>query len=248
VTPGSSSGQNGAVAMLAVPTTVRHTEVDGLLVILDLRTETYKVLDEIASALWSVLIGRLDAGRAFEELSKTYDIDERRFHADLQSFSDTCVAESLLVPVDDGLPLAEAPSRVAAPRGRSGMIGALACLIRTRYALAREGFRATYDRYAALPAGTGSASLAAAVAAFVRAESMFVARRAPDDCLFRSLATYRFLRSLGLPAEHVIGVRRLPFQAHAWVECDGVPVLDDRAPPFKPIARIGGRVAGAGAR
>jgi Transglutaminase-like superfamily len=26
----------------------------------------------------------------------------------------------------------------------------------------------------------------------------------------------------GVPADHVIGVRRFPFQAHAWVECGGV--------------------------
>lgn len=25
----------------------------------------------------------------------------------------------------------------------------------------------------------------------------------------------------GVPADHVIGVRRFPFQAHAWVECAG---------------------------
>ena len=75
--------------------------------------------------------------------------------------------------------------------------------------------------------------------AFGRAENFFVVRRAPDDCLVRSLSLYRFLREAGSRAEHVIGVRRFPFQAHAWVECAGEVLMDTRAPYFTPLARMG---------
>jgi hypothetical protein len=115
----------------------------------------------------------------------------------------------------------------------------LICLINTQRALARHGFRTTYERYALLPVGSDAPALGVALSAFIRAENFFVARRAPDDCLARSLALYRFLRSANVFAEHVIGVRRFPFAAHAWVECDGAPVLDDQFHSFTPLARIG---------
>jgi transglutaminase superfamily protein len=39
-------------------------------------------------------------------------------------------------------------------------------------------------------------------------------------CIQRSAVTTCLLRSYGVPAEMVIGVRGVPFKAHAWVEVD----------------------------
>jgi hypothetical protein len=50
----------------------------------------------------------------------------------------------------------------------------------------------------------------------------------PGDtrCLARSLVLTRLLARRGIPAKLVIGARPAPsFLAHAWVECDGTPVL-----------------------
>jgi Transglutaminase-like superfamily len=50
----------------------------------------------------------------------------------------------------------------------------------------------------------------------------------PGDtrCLARSLVLTRLLARRGIPAKLVIGARAEPdFLAHAWVECDGEPVL-----------------------
>lgn len=50
----------------------------------------------------------------------------------------------------------------------------------------------------------------------------------PGDtrCLARSLVLTRLLAQRGIPAKLVIGVQADPeFFAHAWVECDGEPVL-----------------------
>jgi hypothetical protein len=43
-------------------------------------------------------------------------------------------------------------------------------------------------------------------------------------CLEQSLALWFLLQRQGIPAQLRIGVRKLPekFEAHAWVECDGV--------------------------
>ena len=52
------------------------------------------------------------------------------------------------------------------------------------------------------------------------------------DCLPRALAIFVLLRSQGVPATLHIGVKRYPFGAHAWVECQG-GVLDDRVGDWK---------------
>jgi hypothetical protein len=220
---------------------VRHAEIGGARVVLDLRTESYRVLDEVATAMWRVLTGEEDRDEALDALAAAYDVDRARLEADLESFARTCVDEGLLAPAGaaDEQPAAPASAAAAKPR-RASTRAALASLLATRRALDRDGFRATYERYAALPAGDDPKRAAAALATFQRAENLFVAGRAPNDCLVRSLGLFRFLRSSGVPAEHVIGVTRFPFQVHAWVELDGTAVLDARSREFdfSPLARL----------
>ncbi len=213
---------------------------------LDLRSESYRTLDDVASAMWAVLIGSADWARSRALLVERYDVDPAQLDADLERFAQHCAADGMLVPAaaESDAPAADAVlAREAAPAAFAAptTLGALRSLVATQWRLQRAGFRAVYERCAALPAGSGNARLAPAVAAFSRAENLFVARRAPDDCLVRSLALYRFLRAAGIPAQHLIGVQRFPFLAHAWVECDGVPVLDDRQrrQQFTPLARLG---------
>ena len=51
----------------------------------------------------------------------------------------------------------------------------------------------------------------------------------PLLCLQRSIVTARLLRSMGIPADVVIGYRANPFFSHAWVEVDGRVVNDSPA-------------------
>jgi hypothetical protein len=46
------------------------------------------------------------------------------------------------------------------------------------------------------------------------------------ECLQRSVVTARLLRKHGIHARLVIGVRPVPFKAHAWVEVEGQVVND----------------------
>lgn len=48
----------------------------------------------------------------------------------------------------------------------------------------------------------------------------------PIQCLERAVVTACMLRTFGHPAEMVIGVQRVPFYAHAWVELDGRIITD----------------------
>jgi transglutaminase superfamily protein len=49
----------------------------------------------------------------------------------------------------------------------------------------------------------------------------------PARCLPRSAVATCLLRDEGIAAQMVIGVQKLPFKAHAWVEVDG-RVVNDR--------------------
>jgi len=104
-------------------------------------------------------------------------------------------------------------------------------MLRMGFALRREGFGAVYQRLGH-GGGPGAASASSvdvqiARAAFMRAENFYVRRRAPNDCLARSLSLYAYLRGLGLPVVHRIGARRFPaFRCHAWVEYDSTPILE----------------------
>lgn len=50
----------------------------------------------------------------------------------------------------------------------------------------------------------------------------------PVQCLERALVAACLFRLFGHKAEFVIGVRRTPFYAHAWVELDGEVMTDTR--------------------
>jgi Transglutaminase-like superfamily len=67
-----------------------------------------------------------------------------------------------------------------------------------------------------------------------------IASRHPlnPQCKERSLVSWYVLRKLGLPARLVMGVMVYPFTAHAWTECLGHIVGDDRArcEQFAPVA------------
>jgi hypothetical protein len=59
-------------------------------------------------------------------------------------------------------------------------------------------------------------------------------------CLQRSAVATCLLRRKGVPAEMVIGCRKMPFHSHAWVEVDGEVVNDKQkvAEFYKILARF----------
>ncbi len=224
----------------SVAPTVRGVDVDGFRILLNLEAESYAVLDERASAFWAILAGDAPREATFDALQSRYEVEPDRLTAAFERFAQTCVAQGLLVEPSRHAPLPPAVRR-APPIPRSAW--ALVCLAATQWNLVRHGFRRTYEDYARLATASPARPPSELLAAFSAAENLYVPRRAPDDCLPRSLALFRYLRSLGAPAEHVIGVRRVPFGAHAWVEVDGQPLLDADhiVKDYRPIARLHGR-------
>lgn len=62
----------------------------------------------------------------------------------------------------------------------------------------------------------------------------------PTDarCLARSLVLTRLLARRGIASTLVIGVRPEPFEAHAWVEFEGIAVLPDDGGEFGRLTEL----------
>ncbi|MGB6206430.1 lasso peptide biosynthesis B2 protein, partial [Mycobacterium sp.] len=215
---------------------VRAAEVDGLTLVMDLATSAFYFLDEDATRMWRELRSAHGSVVSAKEALGGGDESSRRLAGMLDGFVASCLARGFLD--SDNL----APAHVVAPTprpqrsSRRSLLAARAWLwmLRMGFALHRKGFGTVYQRlgHSAGPETAGATSLEVEIAraAFVRAENFYVRRRAPNDCLPRSLSLYVYMRSLGVPVVHHIGARRFPaFRCHAWVEYDGAPILDERA-------------------
>lgn len=228
---------------------VLAAEVDDLLVVLDLRSEEYGVCDEVATTMWRCLVAAGDRAGALERLRAIYDAPPSLLERDLDALLGRLAGDGYArwapAPV-------EPPDRTRHARRSTGgaasggalTLRAWASLARTSLRLRRRGFAAAYraagaSADATLPR-TDADLLDRGVRAFARSENAFLIRSAPRDCLPRSLALFTFLRSIGVAAEHRIGVCRFPFRAHAWVEYDGRVLLDHPGlvAAFTPIARL----------
>ena len=104
---------------------------------------------------------------------------------------------------------------------------AFATVALSRISLKFGGFRRTirWARWLARrPASTIDRGLAERSARSVAIAAAFFPGRA--ICLEQSVALYLLLRRRGVEAVLRSGAQPYPFQAHAWVEVDGQPVLE----------------------
>jgi Transglutaminase-like superfamily len=99
-------------------------------------------------------------------------------------------------------------------------------LLRFEYYVLRGDFALLYQKVRGYPcpAARYSPELAARLCLAIDMACMCYPKQVL--CLQRSAATACLLRRYGLPAQMVIGVQKLPFKAHAWVELDGRVVND----------------------
>jgi len=129
-----------------------------------------------------------------------------------------------------------------------------AAYVRTRVALRDRPIATVLAtlRAGARPASAHNASRTCAATAGERAQTLEEARRlgravartlalVPGDtrCLVRSLVLTCLLARRGIPATLVIGAQTTPrFLAHAWVEHDGLPVLDPGDGSFARLVEL----------
>ena len=223
---------------------VLHKQIQGFIVILDLQTAAYYILDPVATSMWNVLLSAVDEVEPLQDLQIEYSIELSRLEKDFETFRQACIAKGFLQE-NEPAPKVKIPARVESRHRNLLPLHAWWCLFRTVRALSTKGLSRTYQEFACLPTPEENPKnadelLHRSITAFATAENFFLIRNAPKDCLPRSLALFRFLRSAGLAVEHCIGVQRFPFQAHAWVEYHGHVLLDNpsRQLTFTTLARI----------
>jgi hypothetical protein len=224
---------------------VRYRQIDGCGVILDLRSQRYSVLDEVATGMWACLTGEADPAAYVHRCALEFDVGVDQIVSALDEFCADCLKRGLLRP------WAAAADRQHRPERRprfamwrkhvpSGLL-ALVALALTGLSLKIRGFAKTYGQQVdaqAMSESNGVPCLEPIIQPFLAAENLVLFRRAPDDCLARSLALFRYLRWRGVSATHVIGIRRVPFAAHAWVEVSGAGVLAPRPRGFSALATL----------
>lgn len=191
--------------------------VDDVVFILDSISGQYYGLPPKQAELWLLFFpDRASSG-------KRLDMFERD---DAASFL-TLLREKNWIVDAKGMHQRQTRARSAAPVWQfTPGLDAFYCLIRVSFTLRFVGFHAAYSwaKLYATPMQNVGVSAAkplefdAAMENFYRAERFLISHRGLDDCLPRSLALFIYLRRCGLYARHVIGVKRFPFVAHAWVE------------------------------
>lgn len=229
-----------------LPPHIRHVCLEDRVIIMDIRSESYFALDPTASFMWQLLTLQHSRDESLVYLQDQFSSDACQLVADFDEFTQKCLAAGLLTETPEEPPeVPQVISRTAARRFFT--LRAWWSLLDTTLSFSRRGFSGTY--IAALQTAYPQATfgddirmkvLSRGLRAFARAENFFYLKRAPLDCLPRSLALFQFLRSVGLPAEHCIGVRKFPFSAHAWTQCYGRIVHDHESnlSRFTVIAKI----------
>lgn len=223
---------------------VRSTTGAGGTVLLDLRSGKYFALNSVGSLLWQVVVAGSSRDAVLERLAAHFpDVPAERLEYDADALLSQLQAKGLLRPRRDTAPQSPtpaAPPETAAPPAELPRTGtevrasalwfplAYLGLLAADAVLKLRGFsrlHALVQRAPVRSAARPGSTRARRIVRSVDRAAAFYFKSA--WCLQRSAVTVALLRLAGFPARLVIGVRRVPFYAHAWAELDG-QVVNDR--------------------
>jgi hypothetical protein len=221
-----AAGSGGDRPALFASPHVRQAELEGRIVLIDLASGEYLLLNRAAAEMWRFAVA-LGPARSADPPPHDPAQDAGAFDAAYGRFTDACLDRGILCerrPVE----LRGAKRRLVPTRAPSLL--AWLWLVRCARCLRRKGFRSVWElaieQAPEIQAAADPERLEQARIAFRRAELFHLPGDAPNDCLPRSLAIFAFFRAMGLPVEHHIGFEPDLGSAHAWVECEGRIVLD----------------------
>jgi hypothetical protein len=223
---------------------VYFAAVDGEAIVMDLSSDRYFGLSSLSALIWQGLENGLvpeeiAAKLAEEEVVHGYDaVDVVKAQLATWVHAALVVPETLTPPK---LPQLK-PLRTPASQGTYGAqplsvrvsVSAHFDLIRagvwTRWRFRRTGLIETLRSLQQIP--IQNLSLAEHERHVCALMNSYLTLRTPfsqgrSDSLMRSLALAAALRWAGVDAEICFGVRKFPFQAHAWVEAGGVAVNEN---------------------
>lgn len=226
---------------------VRAVREPGATVLMDSAGGKYFKLNVTGSVIWDALSARKSHSEILADLQTRFPKAGPRLRSDLDSLLEQLSRcgliiprESILVPapaLDNAspavVPAKEPPATPVMDEGSRqglrtlGLLRAYLALVCADLVLLIAG----YSRFARLirkwPVSRRrlQSISEAAVCAEVDAAARFYFKHA--WCLQRSAVTACLLRREGRSAQTVMGVRELPFSAHAWVELGGKVINDD---------------------
>ena len=215
-------------------------------VLLDLRSGRYIALNPVAGRIWEGLERGETRAAILARLEAEIEAPPGRLRQDVETFVAQLLARGLIRErTGDAPPDPPAAPEPALPAGDEDgeaavcfeplcLLAAWLGLVAADLILGFSGFHRFHALLSRIPVrGPERASVARAIALsrVVDRAAAFYFKRA--WCLQRSAVAMAMMRVYGVPAKLAIGVHRVPFQAHAWVELRG-RVINDR--PWLPQA------------
>jgi len=234
---------------LAVSEHVRWTLLDDRAILLCLNSGRYMGLDPIATLMWQGVVAHESSAWVCAAIARRFQVNPEDVAADYDAFLAT-LRERGMVTTDPSAggrqPMVPRQSwkapRLPRPLWVHAWYSLLVVSCKLRYGSFATGYQYAAQRSRQCHVDTTRLTqrVQRALKSFGWAENVFLARPGLDDCLARSLSLFVFLRHVGLPAQHYIGVRGHPFTAHAWVTVEGEALLE---PPegvqrFAVLARL----------
>lgn len=213
-------------------------------VLLDLRSGKYIALNPIAGRIWEGIERGESREAIVSRLGTEIEAPAGRLRQDVDVFLGQLLVKGLIRERTGDAPQAftPEPQQAEATEDVNGdaairfeplcLVAAWLGLVLADLVLGLSGFHRFHALLSRIPVRNperDSAALANALARVVDRAAAFYFKRA--WCLQRSAVAMAVMRFYGVPAKLAIGVHRVPFQAHAWVELRG-RVINDR--PWLP--------------
>jgi len=222
---------------------VSHAPAQDGAVLLDIQHDRLLKLNAVAAEMWNLFRAGHAEEQIVSEIATNYGVDRQRVARDFTALL-ARIAE-LQVPVDssvsvDGPQPATPPKHLpsypwygkapdasqAKPKALTVFL-ALIGLMAFDLVLSCASIKALCSLVKKWPAKQGTQSdpdMTGRVCGAVDRACVWYPKKAM--CLQRSAVTTCLLRSSGIPARMALGVRPMPFMAHAWVEVEGTAVND----------------------
>ena len=211
------------------------TEDSGVL--MDVQRDRIYSLDRVGAVIWRLLGAGETPDAIARSVSVAEDVPVAMVQNDVARFLDRLDQMGLLVQGETGA--AATPTETSdlrepitqtlpAPGSRGLVMRSLWWLLRIDLKLRLRGFSHLYRSVAEHPRraiAAADGTVAAVCRALDHACTLYPRQAL---CLQRAAAAVCLLRNHGVPARLVVGARKHPFRAHAWVEVDGIVVNDKR--------------------
>lgn len=213
-------------------------------VVLDLKHDRLLKLNAVATEMWTLLSRGMSETQVVEQIAHRYGVDRLRVGEDLRALLrrgeelGLSPGSALIAEPTEQKPLKEGkPSPVAseqdhvalkAVRRAGDVVKAILGLALFDIILSCRSLETLCSIVRSWPVrrlrGASEPTVIGQISGAVERASVWYPKKAL--CLQRSAVTTCLLRSHGIGADMVVGVRSMPFLAHAWVEVDGRVVND----------------------